>query len=195
MASIVEVRLAAFIPQAWIDYMRTSEVVVQFNGNNREFTYYTENQPELSKMTQHVVVDFNKKEIKHFKSVGSTIERTVDLETGEVLRQFTGHASSDGLTISNQSISSTSATFKLRASAANPLVSSAPAIDWEYTITVTNTGKVTVNGTHDGYPAHEIYKRVDYGTPTRIYTHDPRVTGETPASLAPPMEHSVNRTV
>ncbi|MCM3130661.1 MULTISPECIES: DUF3238 domain-containing protein [unclassified Paenibacillus] len=56
MANIVEVRLAAFIPQAWIDYMRTSEVVVQFNGNNRGFTYYTENQPELSKMTQHVVV-------------------------------------------------------------------------------------------------------------------------------------------
>ncbi|MCM3131015.1 DUF3238 domain-containing protein, partial [Paenibacillus sp. MER 78] len=141
------------------------------------------------------LVDFNNKEIKHFKSVGSTTERTVDIETGEVLRQFTGHASSAGLTISNQSISSTSATFKLRASAANPLVSSAPTIDWEYTITVTNTGKVTVNGAHDGYPAHEIYKRVDYGTPTRIYTHDPRVTGETPASLAPPMEHSVNRTV
>lgn len=195
MANIVEVRFAAFIPQAWIEFMRTSKVIIQYNGNNREFTYSTENQPELSKMAQHVVVDFGNKEIKHFKSTGSTIERTIDISTGKVLREFSGHAPSTGLTISNQKISSTSASFTLQGSAANPLNTDAPAIDWEYNVTVDNKGKVTVKGNHDGFPAHEIYKRVDKGTPVTIYTHDPRVTGDTPISLFPPMERSVDKTV
>ncbi|MFD1957535.1 DUF3238 domain-containing protein [Paenibacillus thailandensis] len=193
MANIVEVRFAAFIPQAWIEFMRTTEVIIQYNGNNREFTYYTENQPEKSKMVQHIVCDFSQKAIKHYKSTGPTIERTIDIDTGEVLREFYDHAGTEGLTISDTSISSTQASFKIRASVANPLNTDAPAIDWEYTVTVTSSGKVTVVGQHDGYPAHEIYKRVDSGTPVLIYKHDPRTTGETVASLFPPMEHSVNK--
>ncbi|MFD2115129.1 DUF3238 domain-containing protein [Paenibacillus yanchengensis] len=195
MANVVEVRLAAFIPQSWVTMYSTSKVLVQFNGNNREFTYFTVDQPELSKMVQHVAVNFNKKEIKHFKSIGSTIERTVDKVTGEVLREFTDTASDAGLVISNQSISNTSASFKLRGSAGNPLLSFADPIDWEYTVTVTNQGKVTVVGKHDGFPAHEIWKRVDNGTPVNIYKHDPRVTGDTPLALQGNMEISVNKSV
>ncbi|MBJ6360746.1 DUF3238 domain-containing protein [Paenibacillus sp. GCM10012307] len=195
MANIVTLRFAAFIPQAWIEYMRTTAVIIQYNGNNREFTYYTENQPELSKIVQHIVCDFGNKEIKYFKSTGSTTERTLDIKTGEVLRTAYGHASTEGLTMSNASITSTSATFKLRASVGNPLNTDAPAIDWDYTVTVGSDGKVTVNGNHDGYPAHEIYKRINSGTPVAIYKHDPRETGDTILSLFPPMEKSVNRTV
>lgn len=47
-------------------------------------------------------------------------------------------------------------------------------------------------GRHDGFPAHEIYKRIDNATAIRIYNHDPRLTGETPLSLFDPMEHEVN---
>ncbi|WP_268625133.1 DUF3238 domain-containing protein [Paenibacillus alvei] len=90
---------------------------------------------------------------------------------------------------------STSASFTLQGSAANPLNTDAPAIDWEYNVTVDNKGKVTVKGNHDGFLAHEIYRRVDKGTPVTIYTHDPRVTGDTPISLFPPMERSVDKTV
>lgn len=195
MANIVELRFAAFIPQAWIEYMRTTAVIIQYNGNNREFTYNTENQPELSKIVQHIVCDFGNKEIKHFKSTGSTTERTIDIKTGEVLRTANDHAGTDGLTMSSASITSTSATFKLKASVANPLNTDAPAIDWEYTVTVGSDGKVTVNGTHDGFPAYEIYKRINSGTPVTIYQHDPRVTGDTILSLFPPMEKSVSKTV
>ncbi|CAI6081965.1 hypothetical protein PAECIP112173_03385 [Paenibacillus sp. JJ-100] len=195
MANTIEVRFAAFIPQAWIEYMRTSKVIIQYNGNNRDFTYNTENQPELSKMVQHIVVDFTNKEIKYFKSTGSTTERTIEISSGKVLRQAYGHAPDTGLTISNKVITSSSASFSLRASAANPLNSDAPPIDWEYSVTVTSQGKVTVKGRHDGYPAHEIYKRVDKGTPIRMYSHDPRVTGDTPLSLFSPMEKEVNKTV
>ncbi|CAH8717406.1 DUF3238 domain-containing protein [Paenibacillus thiaminolyticus] len=193
MAHIVEIRFAAFIPEAWIEHKRTASALIQFNGNNRSFTYFTEDQPELSKMAQHIVVDFEKTKIKHFRSTGPTIERTVELSSGNVLREVFGHASDSGLTISNESISSTSASFFIQGSAANPLNADASPLDWEYDVTVDTTGKVTVKGRHDGFPAHEIYKRVDKGEPVTIYTHDPRVTGDTPLSLLPPMERIVDR--
>lgn len=193
MAHIVEIRFAAFIPEAWIEHKRTASALIQFNGNNRSFTYFTEDQPELSKMAQHIVVDFEKTKIKHFRSTGPTIERTVELSSGNVLREVFGHASDSGLTISNESISRTSASFFIQGSAANPLNADASPLDWEYDVTVDTTGKVTVKGRHDGFPAHEIYKRVDKGEPVTIYTHDPRVTGDTPLSLLPPMERIVDR--
>lgn len=193
MAQLVEIRFAAFIPEAWIEHKRTANAIIQFNGNNRSFTYFTEDQPELSKMAQHIVVDFEKTEIKHFRSTGPTIERTVYLSSGKVLQEVFGHASDSGLTISNKSISNTSASFFIQGSASNPLNADASPLDWEYDVTVDRTGKVTVKGRHDGFPAHEIYKRVDKGTPFTIYTHDPRVTGDTPLSLFPPMERIVDR--
>ncbi|NKI20381.1 DUF3238 domain-containing protein [Paenibacillus dendritiformis] len=193
MAHLVEIRFAAFIPEAWIEHKRTANAIIQFNGNNRSFTYFTEEQPELSKMAQHIVVDFDNREIKHFGSTGPTIQRTIDINSGEVLQEVFGHASDSGLTISNESISSTSASFSIQGSAANPLNPDASPLDWEYDVTVDHTGKVTVKGRHDGFPAHEIYKRADKGNPVTIYTHDPRVTGDTPLSLFPPMERIVDR--
>lgn len=129
MAHVVEVRFAAFIPEAWTEHKRTENTIIQFNGNNRGFTYFTEEQPELSKMAQHIVVDFEKTEIKHFRSTGSTIERTVELSSGKVLQEVFGHASDSGLTISNESISSTSASFFIQGSAANPLNADASPLD------------------------------------------------------------------
>ncbi|TDL57698.1 DUF3238 domain-containing protein [Paenibacillus dendritiformis] len=193
MAHLVEIRFAAFIPEAWIEHKRTENTIIQFNGNNRNFTYFTEDQPGLSKMAQHIVVDFDNREIKHFCSTGPTIQRTIDLNSGKVLQEVFGHASDSGLTISNESISSTSASFFIQGTAANPLNADASPLDWEYDVTVDHTGKVTVKGCHDGFPAHEIYKRVDKGHPVTIYTHDPRVTGDTPLSLFPPMERIVDR--
>ncbi|WP_312855541.1 DUF3238 domain-containing protein [Litoribacterium kuwaitense] len=183
---MVELR-AAFIPQGWIVYFRTSEVIIYYNGNNREFTYYTENQPEKSKMVQHIICNFENQTLRHFRSTGPTIERTVDRDTGEVLQEIEDHAPTSGLTIADERINSNSASFYLRGHAGNPLNTDAPAIDWEYTVDVNSSGIVTLDGRHDGYPAHEIYKRLDNGAPVELYRHDPRVSGEGPESLFPPM--------
>ncbi|RXZ79413.1 DUF3238 domain-containing protein [Paenibacillaceae bacterium] len=196
MASIVGVRFAAFIPQPYLEHhVEESSIVIQFNGNDREFTYYTEDEPEKSKMAQHIVCDFSNQVIHHYKSTGPTTETMSDNNTGEVLREAHGHAATDGLLLTDSSISDHQATFKVIGCASNPLREEAPAIDWEYAVTVSNSGEVRVVGTQDGYPAHEIYKRVDGGTPVTIYQHDPRKTGDTPAALLPPMEYSVNKTV
>ncbi|MCG7408570.1 DUF3238 domain-containing protein [Paenibacillus sp. ACRRX] len=194
MANIVVLRVAAFIPQDWILFWSTSAVDVYYNGNNREFTYYTENQPSLSKMVQHIVVDFKNKVITPYKSVGPTTEKTVS-KKGEATRYAHKQAGDEGLTFSQKSISSSSASFSIRASTGNPLFTDAPNIDWKYDVTVKSDGTVTVVGEHDGYPAHEIYKRVDNGTPVKIYTHDPRKTGDTPLSLGGDMEYKVDKTV
>lgn len=75
----------------------------------------------------------------------------------------------------------------LQGSAANPLVFSAPAIDWNIIIDIDATDrgrpKYTVTGSHDGFPAYELYL-----FDQRIYAYDPVAAGETPLALFPPMD-------
>ncbi|MGG4034927.1 DUF3238 domain-containing protein [Paenibacillus cisolokensis] len=180
MANIVEVRTTAFIPDDWIEFMRTTEVRILYKGNNRGFTYYTENQPDLWKLAQHLVVNFAEGSVKHYPGVGPTVERTVDIDTGEVIRpDITGQASSDGIQMNYVAWASDKSYVNIHVKAAVniPTFNPSPNIDWEYDFWVYRDGRVRVLGKHDAYPAHEIYKRVDSGTPVTLHQYDPRPAG------------------
>jgi hypothetical protein len=187
MANIVEVRVAAFINEDWI-YFSSGQIADEyFEGNNRGFTYYTENQPQLIKMAQHAVVNFGSKTVNVYNAVGPTRKKTVHRTTGAVT--YTNGQTDTSRMNSSWSFTSdgTQANIWLRGASANPQVNLSPDIDWDYNVTIKNNGEVTVQGYHDGYPNHEIYKRIDSGAPVGILNFNK----ETLASLFPPMEHSV----
>ncbi|KRF39832.1 DUF3238 domain-containing protein [Paenibacillus sp. Soil787] len=190
MANIVEVRVAAFIDNDWIFFSSNSSFHYYFEGNNRGFTYYTENQPSLFKMAQHAVVNFSSKTVQVYNAVGPTRQKSVNFVTGETTYQA-GQTDTSKMN-SNWSFNSagTEASIWMRGASSNPQVNLSPDIDWDYNIKVKQNGEVSVQGYHDGYPNHEIYKRVDSGTPIEIY----RFNKQTVLSLAAPMEHSMNIT-
>ncbi|MCP1311353.1 DUF3238 domain-containing protein [Paenibacillus tyrfis] len=191
MANIVEVRVAAFIDDAWIHFTTNQSFHIYFEGNNRDFTYWTENQPHLFKMAQHAVVNFSNKTVNVYNAVGPTRQKTLNYITGDVTYQE-GQTHTNDMNY-NWSFNSdgTEARIWLRGSSENPRVNLAPTIDWDYNVTVKQNGEVTIQGYHDGYPNHEIYKRVDQGTPVEIY----RFRKQTLLSLYAPMEHSITKTV
>ena len=179
MANIVTVRTTAFIPEDWIQFMQTTEVEILYNGNNRGFNYFTENNAHLWKLAQHLVVDFPNGSVRHYKGVGPTTERTVDKDTGEVLREVSGQAPDTGIQMNYVAWASDKSYVNIHVKAAVniPTFNPSPNIDWEYDFWVYKDGRVRVLGKHDAYPAHEIWKRVDSGTPVSIHQYDPRNTG------------------
>lgn len=195
LANQVAVRVTAFIPDDWITFMQTSAVKILYNGNNRGFTYDTLNQPKKWKLVSHLNVNFTSKTVIHYPDVGPTIERTVDRETGEVIRpDISGQASSDGVECKSWSFASNGdyADIKLRAAVNIPTFNPSPNIDWEYDIRVFKDGKVTVTGKHDKYPAHEIWKKVDSSAPVSLHTYDPRDHNETVYTGLLKFTHNVN---
>ena len=121
------------------------------------------------------------------RRIGTTHE--VDCDTGAVLDS--GRASEDEL--SNGAIigrrTSAQADVFLNASASNPLVTGAPAIDLEaqfHLNLVTRTCIFEMD--HDGFPGYEAYISADGEPAITIYTYDPRDHGETIIDLFPPMD-------
>ncbi|MGG4343666.1 DUF3238 domain-containing protein [Paenibacillus lautus] len=197
MANVVQVRVTAFIPEDWIVFMQTSAVKILYNGNNRTFLWDTLNNPKLWKLCSHVNVNFTNKTINHFPGVGPTIERTVDRQTGEIIRpDITGQASTDGVKMTSSSFASNGdyADFKLRAAVNIPTFNPSPDIDWEYSVRVYKDGRVTVTGKHDKYPAHEVWKKVDDNYPLALHRYDPNDHGENVYTGLIKFTHEVNVT-
>lgn len=191
MANIVEVRTTAFIDNDWLYFGTGANGITSYyyEGNNRSFTYYTLNDNSKFKMCHHVVVDFSAGTVKVFKDVGPTRMKETLTATGEAIGYTDGQASDEKMSHS-YTINANEATIYLRGASANPLVKLSPDIDWEYNVKVKKDGTVTVTGYHDGFPCHEIWKRVDNGTPVALH----KFNKQTVASLYPPMEINVNVT-
>jgi len=72
----------------------------------------------------------------------------------------------------------------------NPLVAGSPAIDADMSVMLrrgANGLEAKVNGSHDGFPAHEVYVNRQ-----RVYGYDPVAAGKGPTALFPPMGISVD---
>lgn len=98
--------------------------------------------------------------------------------------------SDENITYKNTVLTPTTASLYIKGSAGNSaLPELSPAIDWEYNISVDRkTGRVSFNGRHDGFPNHEIYKRIDKGTPVELYRFYKKTLGH----LVDPMDAEVN---
>lgn len=80
----------------------------------------------------------------------------------------------------------------LKVNAPNPLESLAPAIDTNLYLYVKQYNDklyYKLSGDHDGFPAFELY--VDE---CLVFSHDPAVENQSPASLLPPSEYKVGET-
>lgn len=194
MPSLVIVRLCSFIPSAWIFFATVpliGALKIEFEGDDRGFTPYPADALRF-RSAQEFWVDFNRRSVTHYRDTGTTTARTTWIN-GRVT-YHSAKVSSTCLTYSNETWGDGYVSFRAKSTCANPLVPVAPAADYEFTITVWNTGRVRVRGTHDGFPAYEIYKRIG-NVFTPIYLFDPAQYGQTVASLAPPMEFSMDKTV
>ena len=83
-----------------------------------------------------------------------------------------------------------------RSRAFDPLVPLAGVfgpLEYKFTFIIDKTDPAhptySLTGDHDGFPSYEIY--INH---TRVYQHDPLITGEGLSSLGFPMEHDVNAT-
>jgi hypothetical protein len=144
-----------------------------------------------SRIEQEVVVDFYKKEIFTYANTGITTER-VTTPDGSVNKR-TGKASTERILCTDIEWSSVDVKFQMSASASNPLNEYAPPVDYLLTVHVKKDGGIDINGTHDGFPCYEFYKQVDFGLFEQIYTHDFRVTGDTPEAMGGEMEYRFNK--
>ncbi|MCZ7593312.1 MAG: DUF3238 domain-containing protein [Kiritimatiellae bacterium] len=120
-----------------------------------------------------------------------TAAAKADTVTGAPLMIDYGTASTSGMNITVNRLTNRKVEAVIVGSAANPLVPFAPAIDYDFTVTIDSTDPLNstyqITGSHDGFPAYEVYI-----SNQRIHEHDPIATGEGPLSLGPPKEHNVN---
>lgn len=86
--------------------------------------------------------------------------------------------------------------IRCKCNSRNPLYLAAPAIDYLFTIKVSNAGSVRITGNHDGFPAYELMRR-NYTrgtTPETIYLYMPK-SKEDAWKLFPNMDISVDKSV
>lgn len=79
---------------------------------------------------------------------------------------------------------------------ANPLQWDAPTINYDFDVTVYSDGTVHVNGSHDGFPAYEIYKSINGGSSSyTIDQYNPYDHGNDITALYPPEDVPLSTTV
>lgn len=92
------------------------------------------------------------------------------------------YAPTSNMTTSTNRISNVKCEYFINGSGDNPLVNPSPNIDYNVKVTLDWTNstspKVSVSGSHDGYPGYEVY----LGT-QRIYEFNPNLAGTTPWAL------------
>ncbi|MFE1631072.1 DUF3238 domain-containing protein [Brevibacillus reuszeri] len=190
MAQLVKVRVATFIPFdkvfAYAMGSGDNTCSVFYGGDNRE-SYGSP--AGTFRTAQEIWVDFNARKITPYKNTG-TSHKLVECSDGQN-QQLTDKVSDSCLEIKWISWGASNVTFRLICACGNPFEPLAPVIDYILDVTVWSNGAVKIVGDHDGFPAYEMFKKVDNYAWERLYLHDPRETGETIASLAPPMEHHV----
>ncbi|QHW31714.1 DUF3238 domain-containing protein [Paenibacillus rhizovicinus] len=194
MADLVKIRGSVFIGGLhWLPAMRDPEtgIISEYAGDAREFTPHAVNTGR-SRVEQEVVVDFVKRKLFTYANTGYT---TLKQSTPDGIARFSqGKAATDGVRVDEEEWEAMSVSFVMRAHAANPIRPEEPAYDYMLRITVNGEdGSVDVKGSHDGFPCFEFYKQVDFGDFELLYSHDFRVTGDTPAAMAGDMDYHFER--
>ncbi|MGZ8888876.1 MAG: DUF3238 domain-containing protein [Halobacteriota archaeon] len=197
MANLVVLRFVGFIPRHkdfdWIFYLYNplTGSRTYFKGDQREFTPYTRNTLNY-RTAQEIWVDFQNRKFTHWENIGITHKKTV-YPDGRVAFE-SAQASRSCIKVLWAYFSDNYCQFRSTASCTNPLAPVAPASDYDFTVTVYRNGTVHIQGSHDGFPAYEVYKNIDNSPKwIEIYRHDPRRTGENQYDLAPPMDHDIDK--
>ncbi|REE86467.1 uncharacterized protein DUF3238 [Paenibacillus taihuensis] len=196
MATIVKIRGSVFIGGLqWLPAITdpATGITYEYAGDAREFSPETVNTGR-SRVEQEVVVDFVKRKLFAFANTGLTSLRQT--MPGGLTEMKQGKAPIDGVTVEGETWGAMTCSFVMKASVADPLRADAPTMDYEVHITVhEEDGKATVRGSHVGFPCFEFYKQVDFGDFEQLYTHDFRVTDDTPEAMDGEMEYHFERSL
>lgn len=194
LVEIVKIRAATFIPDAWISRPREdeSEPLVEFRGDDREFTPHAVN-AERSRVEQEVVVDFARERLVEHARLGQSKERVTHPDGRQEVAVETGSAS--GVVCTDPVWDEEGVAFEMHASASNPLVTHPDPVDYALELAVGRDGTVECVGRHDGFPCFECYVQRDFGEFETLYRHDHREAGTTSAALAGPMDCEFERRV
>ncbi|MFC6962588.1 DUF3238 domain-containing protein [Halocatena marina] len=191
--SVVKLRIATFIPDAWISSTSTPDGrEVEFRGDNREFTPHTSHTGH-SRVAQEIVVDFERESVITHPETGQSMERITEPDGATTIR--TAAAQTDGISCTDTVWTGDGVRFTAAASVSNPLSEDSPPVDFRFEIHFSADGTIGLTGRHDGFPCFEVYKQVEFGAFETVYTYDYRKAEASPKSLADPMDQTVERTV
>lgn len=188
--SVCEIKIKAFIPEASV---RNPSGPSTFDGDGRGFSY-----DGSYRMAHYIKVDLDDLEIiTNMASTGQTCENVPArlVETSEYSARLAepyrqcGQASADGIKLENIRVENNILHFTAVGAASNPLVATAPDIDYRIYVSVRKNGRVCITGSHDGFPNYEVWARVNYGTPENVYSYDHGSKGL--RSLFPPLDQDV----
>ncbi|MGQ3480743.1 DUF3238 domain-containing protein [Paenibacillus sp. TY11] len=200
MAINFNIRLVTFIPHdkvpSPVQYAAPT-YFVSFKGDNRGFDKNTAN-TENFRTAQQINVEFTNTggSWGSYRNVGTTTAYYLNNTTAKT-ETSTAKASDSGLTITRTAASLTGSSsdymkFLCKCSVGNPFIPSPDIfngnIDYEFTLFVYKNGTISIQGSHDGFPAYEVYAQANSGGYQNIYLFDPRDHGKTSMALLPPMD-------
>lgn len=181
----LELRLRTFIPQDKIFVSSTNGMATYFGGDNRseawEGSYRT---------SQRFVIDTSTYSVTAYKDTGVTHQYVY--AGNNLLQTKEKKVDTEGITFTKRVVDDV-LYLDCKCSAANPFVLVAPAIDYEFTLKITKPGSVRITGNHDGFPGYEFWRKFDGKGAQLVWSHDPRKTGDTIASLGGGMEKSADK--
>lgn len=181
-----DLRIKTFIPQDEVFFFADQYYSYYFVGDNRDESFSSSSY----RTYQRFYIDTSNYSITPYKNTGTTYMRMYRNSNGELISTDSDKASTSGLTYTTE-VKNGYLYIYASCDVGNPMVPS-PNINYEFTIRISRDGSIKVTGKHDGFPAYEIWRKIDTKSSELIYLHDPRDTGETIFSLGPPMEHSVD---
>lgn len=191
MAFSAAVKIQTFISEDWMLYPFTNDRnnTLYFKGDNRSFTS-SDNASFRTK--QYLAFDYTSSSGKFSFSgntdTGTTELKKVDNRTG-ASSITKGKASPS--TIQHQVTYQDDKRIQIKCvcSSSNPLVSVAPAIDYNFYVTLFMDGRVELEGNHDAFPCYEVYARANNGAWKPIY----QFRETTIDKLAPPVDEFIYR--
>lgn len=187
------VTMRSFIPQKTIDNPNPFSSNKTFAGDNR--TQYQANATSY-RTEQSIKADFDNKSMSLQNNTASgSIGYDKNGKVNETSTSSSaGYVGGNVDAFENAVGKPSAALIKFDTHAGNKLVTGAPAIDANMTITITpqqdGTFNFSVIGSTDGFPAYELWVTDDKGNSFLVFGRNPIESGEGPGSLFPPMEHS-----
>ncbi|MCQ4085691.1 DUF3238 domain-containing protein [Saccharibacillus sp. JS10] len=196
MAFSVALKLQTFIVEPVVFGVPTGNAIVYYSGDNRGFST-SENASYRTKQYLTFNFDNNGASWQGFTDTGQT-HRSVVRPGDAIIWSDTLKQNPNTITHSLVASSSkmTGAAddriqIKCICDSRNPFEPFAPAINYTFTVTVYKNGVVSINGTQDGFPSYEAYVRLNSGSWKTLH----QFSQQTIASLAPPEEINVNKTL
>ncbi|WP_157722042.1 DUF3238 domain-containing protein [Tumebacillus avium] len=169
-----------------------SYVQYYYLGDERDFNPYTANTQDF-RTAQHFEIDFYYHTFASYKNTGISNQKTIVFPTLKV-DYSQAQVSPNCLSVNWVDFQRDYCQISMKCDCADPFIDVAPAVNYDFIITVHSNGYVQVTGTHDGFPAFEIYKSFDNGaTWGTVYKYDPRPIEAGLTELFPGHSITVNK--